>query len=243
MAPHEDMHIVRSFDAELDRLSQTIGRMGGLAESQLASALQALTQRDLELASQVVVGDEVVDSVENNINEQVVRLLALRQPMGEDLRVIMSSLKIASALERVADHAASTAHRVEILNKSAAVPAVKTVGRLGALVLSLLKESLDAYLHRDSDRALKVWQRDQEVDDLYSSLFRELLTYMMEDPRHITPCTHLMFIAKNLERVGDHATNLAEVTWFVVKGSQLKSGRPKSDDTYAIGTGSPDTDA
>lgn len=235
MAPHEEHHTVRSFDTELDRLSQTIGRMGGMAESQLATAIQALVQRDLVLAREVVGGDEQVDSVEDSINEQVVRLLALRQPMGEDLRIIMSSLKIASALERVADHAASTAHRVDILSKSAPVPAIKTVGRLGTLVLDLLKEALDAYMHRDADRAMKVWQRDQEVDDLYSSLFRELLTYMMEDPRHITPCTHLMFIAKNLERVGDHATNLAEVTWFVVNGTPLKTARPKADETYAIG--------
>jgi phosphate transport system protein len=222
-------HTLKAFDEELERLNQTIARMGGLAETQLNAAVQALLQGDEALAAQVVTTDDQVDGAEDDINEQVVRLLALRQPVADDLRLVMSSLRVSAALERIADHASSTAQRVRILNESATVPAVKTVARLGWLVLELLKEALDAFMERDADRALKVWERDEEVDDLYSSLFRELLTYMMEDPRHITPCTHLLFIAKNLERVGDHATNLAESAWFIVKGKPLTSDRPKRD--------------
>jgi phosphate transport system protein len=222
-------HTIKAFDEELERLNQTIARMGGLAETQLNAAVQALLQGDEILAAQVVTTDDQVDGAEDDINEQVVRLLALRQPVADDLRLVMSSLRVAAALERIADHASSTAQRVKILNESVTVPAVKTVARLGWLVLELLKEALDAFIERDADRALKVWERDEEVDDLYSSLFRELLTYMMEDPRHITPCTHLLFIAKNLERVGDHATNLAEAAWFIVNGKPLTSNRPKRD--------------
>jgi phosphate transport system protein len=233
--PIGDPHTVKSFDEELSRLNQTIARMGGLAETQLSTAVQAMLSNDQALADQVMHSDDKVDGAEDNINEQVVRLLALRQPVADDLRLIMSSLKVASALERIADHAASTAFRVGVLSASGPLPAVKTVGRLGWLVIDLLKDSLDAYMTRDADRALQVWQRDEEVDDLYSSLFRELLTYMMEDPRAITACTHLLFIAKNLERVGDHATTLAETVWFIVHGKPLAAGRPKRDlSSYAI---------
>lgn len=226
-------HTVKAFDQELDRLNQTIARMGGMAETQLASSIEAMLNGDVALAQKVVGGDAMVDGAEETVNEQVVRLLALRQPMADDLRVIMSSIKVATALERVADHAASTARRVSVLSQGAQVPAVKSVARLGLLVLDLLKESLDAFMSRDAERAVKVWERDEEVDDLYSSLFRELLTYMMEDPRHITPCTHLMFIAKNLERVGDHSTSLAEITYFIVHGRTLDLDRPKKDTTTA----------
>lgn len=227
--PVGDPHTVKAFDEEIGRLNQTLARMGGLAETQLSTAIQAMLNSDEALAAQVINSDDKIDGAEENINEQVVRLLALRQPVADDLRLIMSSLKVASALERIADHATSTAHRVSILNAAGPIPAVKTVARLGWLVIDLLKDALDAYMTRDPERALRVWQRDEEVDDLYSSLFRELLTYMMEDPRHITPCTHLMFIAKNLERVGDHATTLAETVWFIVHGTPLKDERPKKD--------------
>lgn len=220
-------HTVKAFDSELERLNQTIARMGGLAETQLSAALQAMAEGNVDLAKRVLGGEEQVDGAEETINEQVVRLLALRQPVADDLRVIMSSLKVASALERIADHAASTAHRVGVVAGSNQIPATKSVCRLGWEVLEMLKESLDAFMTRDAERALRVWERDERIDDLYASLFRELLTYMMEDPRHITPCTHLLFIAKNLERVGDHATTLAETTWFIVHGKPLKGSRPK----------------
>lgn len=227
-------HTVKAFDEELNALTQKIARMGGLAETQLSAAIQALMNNDLDLAAQVMEADDKVDDTEDSVNDAVVRLLALRAPVADDLRVIMSSLKISSALERVADHAASIAHRVQVLKDHAAVPAAKTVGRLGWLVVELLKDSLDAYMNRDAERAMRVWERDEEVDALYSSLFRELLTYMMEDPRNITPCSHLLFIAKNLERVGDHATNLAEVTYFIVNGQRLGGERPKKDTTASF---------
>ena len=233
--PIGDPHTVKAFDEELSHLNQTIARMGGLAETQLGTAIQAMLNGDEALADQVINSDDKVDTTEGHINEQVVRLLALRQPVADDLRLIMSSLKVASALERIADHATSTAHRVSALKAAEGLPAVKTVARLGWLVIDLLKDALDAFMTRDADRALRVWERDEEVDDLYSSLFRELLTYMMEDPRNIAPCTHLLFIAKNLERVGDHATALGETVWFIVHGQQLKADRPKKDfSSYAI---------
>jgi len=238
--PSPAPHTIKAFDEELQRLTNTMARMGGLAEAQLSAAIQALLHRDEDLAAQVMTGDTQVDGAEDTINEQVVRLLVLRQPVADDLRLVMSSLRVATSLERIADHAASTAHRVKLLNQMTPVPAVKTVARLGWLVLDLLKEALDSFINRDADQAVKVWERDEDVDDLYSSLFRELLTYMMEDPRYITPSTHLMFIAKNLERVGDHATNLAETTWFIIKGKQLDRERPKRDiSAYMLSPASP----
>lgn len=229
MAQFATPHTVKAFDQELGKLNQTLARMGGLAEAQLSTALQAMVSGDHALIDQVIGGDDQVDEAEEDINEQVVRMIALRQPVADDLRTVMSSMKVATALERISDHATSTAYRVRKLQAGDAGPAVKSVARLGWLVVDMLKEALDTFMARDADRAVKVWQRDSEVDDLYSSLFRELLTYMMEDPRKITPCIHLMFIAKNLERVGDHATNLAETTYFIVHGTQLKEERPKRD--------------
>lgn len=230
-----DPHIVKRFDDELVRLNQTLARMGGLAETQLSGALQAMLTGDVELAGQVIEADAKVDGSEEHVNEQVVRLLALRQPVADDLRIVMSALKVATALERVADHATSTAYRVQRLTEMRSIPAVKTVARLGWLVLDLLKSAVDAYMNHDAEMAVSVWRRDEEVDDLYSSLFRELVTYMMEDPRHISPCSQLMFIAKNLERVGDHATNIGEVTYFIVHGQPLNKERPKRDTSaYAL---------
>lgn len=231
MPPFGTPHTVRAFDAELNALNQKIARMGGLAETQLGNAIQALALGDLGLAAQVVAGDDAVDTTEESVNEMVVRMLALRQPVADDLRLVMSSLKVSGALERMADHAAGIAHRVAILKDHAPPGAVKSVARLGGLVLELLKDSLDAYTNRDTDRAVRVWERDEEVDALYSSLFRELLTYMMEDPRNIAPCSHLLFVAKNLERIGDHATSVAEVTHYIATGQRLGRGRPKGDTT------------
>ncbi|MFA7430906.1 MAG: phosphate signaling complex protein PhoU [Rhodospirillaceae bacterium] len=234
MPPFGTPHTVRAFDAELNTLNQKIARMGGLAETQLSNAVLALTTTNPALANQVIAGDDAVDTTEDSVNELVVRMLALRQPMADDLRVVMSSLKVAGALERVADHAAGIAHRVHILKDQAPVPALKSVGRLGGLVLDLLKDSLDAYANRDTDRAVRVWERDEDVDALYSSLFRELLTYMMEDPRNIAPCSHLLFVAKNLERIGDHATTVAEVTHYIATGQRLGRARPKGDTTTKL---------
>lgn len=227
----EHQHIVRSYDNELQRLLDGVARMAGLAESQLAGAIQAMAERDGELAMRVAGGDDEVDNLDHAINDMTVRLLALRAPVADDLRLALTTLKISSELERVADHAKNAAKRTLVLNQLPPVPSVRAVARMGWLVLELLKEVMDAYLARDADRAEAVWRRDQEVDDLHSSLFRELLTYMMEDARNITPCTHLLFIAKNIERIGDHATNIAELTHFLVRGSSLTGERPKRDTT------------
>ena len=222
-------HTVKSFDEELEKLTNVIVRMGGLAEAQLASAIQAVVKRDSDLASRVVASDPRVDELETEAHSLTVRLLALRQPVAVDLRNIVVALKISSDLERIADYATNVAKRSIVLNQ---VPPVKPVGaipRMGRLVKGLIKDVLDAYVDRDVEKAVDVWHRDEDVDELYNSLFRELITYMMEDPRNITACTHLMFIAKNIERIGDHATNIAENVHFLIKGETLSGRRPKAD--------------
>jgi phosphate transport system protein len=222
-------HTMKSFDAELNKLKDMIARMSGLAEAQLIATLQAMTERDSDQAAQVVADDVKVDALERQASEQVMRLLALRTPLADDLRMAVTGLKLSGELERVADNAASCAKRVMVLNQLPSVAPVRAVTRMGWLAVELLKEVTDAYLSHDAERAMVVWRRDQELDDLYSSLFRELLTYMLEDPRNITACTHLMFLAKNIERIGDHATNIAEMTYFLVTGHPISEQRPKRD--------------
>lgn len=222
-------HIVKSFDQSLEALQQTVVRMGGLAESQLARAMQALSRRDAGLASEVVRDDIEVDQLEQDISNQAIRLLALRQPVANDLREIVAALKVASDLERIGDYAANIAKRCIALTQMPSMRPAGAIPRLARLVQEIIKEVIDAYVHRDAERALDVWRRDEEVDEVYTGLFRELLTYMMEDPRNITPCTHLLFIAKNVERIGDHATNIAEVLHFQVTGQMIVGGRPKGD--------------
>ena len=222
-------HLVKSFDEQLERLNASISEMGGLAEAQLQMALDALSRRDTDLAQRVIAGDARVDQIEKDVANQVVRLLALRQPMAIDLRGIISALKISSDIERIADYAANLAKRSLVL---AQIPPMRSLGgveRLGRLVLTLLKDVFDAFANNDVQKAHSVWLRDEEVDDMYTSLFRELLTYMMEDPRNITPCTHLLFMAKNIERMGDHATNIAELIEFKVTGKEMTEARPKGD--------------
>jgi phosphate transport system protein len=222
-------HIVKSYDDELKKLHDALARMSGLAEVQLRDAMDALDSRDSDLASRVMADDCKVDECEHFINEQTVRLLALRAPVADDLRMVIASLKVAADLERIADHAANAAKRSLVLNQIPPVAPMRSLIRMGKLVQTLLAEVLGAFLSHDAERALSVRSRDQEVDDLYSSLFREILTYMMEDPRTITACSHLMFIAKNIERIGDHATNIAEMTYFRVTGRSLNDQRPKRD--------------
>ena len=165
------------------------------------------------------------------------QILALRQPMANDLRVVISALKISSDIERIGDYGANIAKRALALNQLPPVQPAATIPRMGKLVLGNIKLVLDAYMERDADKALDVWNADEEVDEMYTSLFRELLTYMMEDPRNITPCTHLMFIAKNVERIGDHATNIAEVVHFLVTGETIEAARPKGDtSSFAVVT-------
>ena len=224
-------HIVRSFDEELTRLKSMIARMGGLAEAQIANGIQAVVRRDTELAASVVEADQRIDDLEREVDNQAVRMLALRQPMAGDLRSIVGAIRIASDVERIADYAANVAKRAIALSQMAPVRPVHAVPRMGRYVQEMVKDVLDAYANRDVDKAIAVWNRDEELDEMYSSLFRELLTYMMEDPRNITASTHLLFIAKNLERIGDHATNIAEQIHFLVRGTPLDAARPKGDAT------------
>jgi phosphate transport system protein len=222
-------HLAKSFEEELKRLHTMISRMGGLAEAQLADAIRAVTDRDSDLAAEVVKGDPQVDDLEREIDDLALRILALRQPMAVDLRAILSALKISAELERIADYAANVAKRSIALNQVAPIRPVSAIPRMGQVVKEMIKDVLDAYVHADLDKAVRVWSRDEELDEMYSSLFRELLTYMMEDPRNITASTHLLFIAKNIERIGDHATNIAETVYFLVKGVPLRETRPKGD--------------
>lgn len=224
-------HTVKAFDQELNGLVALITRMGGLAEANLASAIEAVVRRDSDLAAKTLEADPRIDGLEREVDEMVVRILALRQPVASDLRLLVSALRIATDIERIGDYAANVAKRAIALNQAAPVKAVRALPRIGSVVLEMIKDVLDAYVTRDAAKARTVWNRDEEVDDMYTSLFRELLTYMMEDPRSITVCTHLLFIAKNLERIGDHATNIAELVHYTVEGRSIDEDRPKSDQT------------
>jgi phosphate transport system protein len=224
-------HIVKSFDDELKALNETILRMGGLAEAQLADAIASIVQRDPELAGETMREDIKIDTLETEVDQMAVRLLALRQPMAKDLRSILAALKISGAIERIGDYAANVAKRAIVLAEARPMRPVNGIPRMARLAQRMIKDVLDAYTEGDAEKAKAVWLRDAEVDDLYNSLFREVLTYMMEDPRNITPCTHLLFIAKNIERIGDHTTNMAEIIYFMVVGKPLLETRPKGGDS------------
>ena len=234
-------HIVSAYDEELRRLNQLIAEMGGLAEAQLSAAVQALARRDTALATSVVEQDVRIDNLELEVDQFAVRLLALRQPMAVDLRNIVGAIRIAGDIERIADYAANVAKRSLALNQLPAVAPARSISRMSQPVEAMIKDVLDAYMHRDVEKAIEVWRRDGEVDDIYNGIFRELLTYMMEDPRNIGACTHLLFIAKNIERIGDHVTNIAEALFFLVKGQRLAEARPKGDETSSFAVvGSPE---
>ena len=223
-------HIVKSYEEELNHLTAEVARMGGLAEAMVADAITAVTRRDVALAEAVVARDERLDVMEADIEKKVIRLIALRQPMANDLRRTISAMKIAGNLERVGDMAKSIAKRLLVVVESEPMtPLNRSIQRMGKLVGQRLKEVLDAYTAGDIDRAVAVWSRDNEVDEHYNSLFRELLTYMMGDPRTISPCAHLLFVAKNLERIGDHATNIAEIIHYDITGETMASERPKTE--------------
>jgi phosphate transport system protein len=223
-------HIVKSYEDELNTLTAELTRMGGLTEAQVADAIAAVTRRNQELATAVVSRDDKLDVAEGEIERKAIRLIALRQPMANDLRKTVAAMKIAGNLERCGDLAKNIAKRtLVIIESDPMTPLTRSLERLGKLVLTRLKSVLDAYSRSDLDGALAVWSQDDEVDEHYNSLFRELLTYMMGDPRTITACAHMLFVAKNLERIGDHATNIAEIVHYEITGEEMISARPKTD--------------
>lgn len=227
-------HIVSSYDQELSRLTSDLLRMGGMAESQLVLAVEAFSRRDDALGAEVIANDAPIDKLEHEIEAQATRLLALRQPVASDLRMIVGAIKLAAEIERLGDYAKNVAKRSRALGAVEPLRPGSVVPRMGGLVSRMIKDVLDAFARRDGKLALDVWRRDGEVDEMYNSIFRELLTYMMEDARRITPCTHLLFIAKNLERMGDHTTNMAEMVYYIVEGERLEEARPKSDITATL---------
>jgi phosphate transport system protein len=226
-------HTVKSFDQEIDELRSLIGQMGGLAEAQVNDAIDALLRRDAEAAELVVGRDRELDQMETEAERQAVTIIALRSPMADDLREIVAALKISAIIERIGDYAKNIAKRVPVLTQAAPVGPSVIIPEMARVASSMIRDALDAYVDRDPELALMVMQRDRQVDDFYNSLFRSLLTYMMENPHHITPSAHLLFIAKNLERVGDHSTNIAEMVHFSVTGEHLAE-RPKTDLTATI---------
>ncbi len=227
-------HIVSAYDEELAALDNELARMGGLAEQQLAQAIDAMSRADHELAEEVIRADKEMDRLEREVEERAVLLIARRQPMARDLREVVVAIKTSSDLERIGDLAKNIAKRVKVLSGDRPIKIIGGLGRMARLVLEQLKNVLDAHARRDADKALEVWLSDEQIDAMYNSLFRELLTYMMEDPRNIGICTHLLFAAKNMERMGDHATNIAENVYFLVHGVSLADERPKLDVTTAI---------
>jgi phosphate transport system protein len=224
-------HIVKAFTEQLESLSNSVAQMGGLAEAQLANAIESIAKRDGKLAEAAIGSDERVDRIQQTIEDLALKLLALRQPMAVDLRATLAAIKIANELERVGDLAKNIGKRALVLNREPPIRLTQSLARMGRQSLAQLKMVLDAYSDRDAEAARNVWRHDEEIDELYNSLFRELLTYMMEDPRTIGLCTHLLFIAKNIERVGDHATNIAETVYHMVTGTFMRVDRPKADIT------------
>ena len=227
--PHD--HLVKSYDEEMSRLTGEIAAMGELAARQLEAAMDALGKRDSKAAQRVADNDDEIDNRERQISGDVLRLLALRQPMARDLREVLAALRIASDIERIGDYATNVARRSMTLNLSAPVPLVGSLAPMARMACRLVRDAMHAYTAQDAELAYAVWERDADLDALYTTLFRELLTYMMEDQRSITACTHLLFIAKNIERIGDHATNIAENIWFVVRGETLNEPRTRRDET------------
>ncbi|OCX61620.1 phosphate transport system regulatory protein PhoU [Thioclava sp. SK-1] len=222
-------HISSAFDRDLEAVQALVVKMGGMIEAQILDSARALETRDGDLAAVVRRQDKAIDALEEQINEEAARLIALRAPVSRDLRMALSVIKIAASLERVGDYAKNIAKRTEVLLD---VPDVngspKAIRRMAQAVEAMLKDALDAYIQRDASLATDVRDRDIEVDQMYNALFREFLTYMMEDPRNITACMHLHFIAKNIERMGDHATSIAEQVIYLVTGDLPEEARPKS---------------
>lgn len=226
-------HTVKSFDEDIAQLRAVITRMGGLCETQIAESVDALMSRNSEAAQTIIENDKRLDALEAEAEALAVRIIALRAPLADDLREIVSALKIASVLERIGDYAKNIAKRSAVIAQSQPVGPAVIIPEMARLVVEIISDTLDAFVDRDPVKALALLQRDQQVDEYYNSLFRALLTFMMENPHYITPSTHLLFVAKNLERIGDHATSVAEMVYYSVTG-QRPAERPKNDFTSTV---------
>ncbi|MDD9722720.1 phosphate signaling complex protein PhoU [Sulfitobacter sp. PR48] len=234
----QDQHIASAFDRDLEAVQAQIMKMGGLVEDAIRNGALSLESRDEELAEKVRAGDKVIDNLEIMINESAARVIALRAPTAIDLRLILSVIKISANLERIGDYANNMAKRTGVLSQIAPVnDSAGAIRRMARTVEAMLKDALDAYIQRDAELAADIIERDQEVDQMYNALFREFLTFMMEDPRNITACMHLHFIAKNVERMGDLVTSIAEQVIYLVTGQHPDEDRPKADHT-SMPTGS-----
>jgi phosphate transport system protein len=228
-------HTVKAFDQDLDQLRATISEMGGLAEAAITEAMQALVHRDDEAAQRIVERDKKIDQLESEVERAAVQLIALRAPMADDLREVVAALKIAGVVERIGDYAKNIAKRVHTLEDSKIEP-LSLLPEMARIAGEMVHNVLDAFAARDAEKAAAVCERDRAVDDFYNSIFRTLLTFMMENPHNITPATHLLFVAKNLERIGDHATNVAEMVYFAATGQHL-ADREKGGDPSGVGPG------
>ena len=225
-------HIASAFDRDLEAIQAILMKMGGLVEAAILDGAKSLETRDLELAEAVRKGDKAIDALEEQVNEEATRVIALRAPTARDLRTVMTVIKISANLERVGDYAKNMAKRTTVLAEGPpAGSSGVSIRRMAREVQLMLKDALDAYIQRDAALATEVILRDEDVDQLYNALFRELLTHMMEDPRSITPCMHLHFVAKNVERMGDHVTNIAEQVVYLVTGEMPDDTRTKADET------------
>jgi len=225
-------HTAKAFDTDLQEITRKVAEMGGMVERQISDAVQALVDRDLEMGERVIALDGTIDTMQRDIEEKAILTIARRQPMAVDLREIVGAMRVCNDLERIGDHAKHIGKRVVALDGDFyPQKLIRGVEHMAELVSALLKQVLDAYGARDLQSAMAVWKGDEEVDAMCTSLFRELLTYMMEDPRNITFCMHLMFCAKDIERMGDHATNIAETIYYMVEGRPIADQRPKGDTT------------
>lgn len=231
-------HILSAFDRDLEAIQAQIMKMGGLVEAAILDAATSLETRDTELAERVRASDKLIDALEERINQDAARVLALRAPAATDLRTVLSVMKISANLERIGDYAKNLAKRNSVLVQMPPVgDSGGAVRRMARAVNEMLKDALDAYIQRDAEKAADVRQRDRDIDQMYNALFREFLTFMMEDPRNITACMHLHFIAKNIERMGDHVTAIAEQVIYLVTGRMPEENRPKGDETSLVNPG------
>ncbi len=227
------LHTVRAFDAEIRQLRDMIKRMGALAETQTESAIRALLEQDRELAAEIVARDDELDRMEAEAEQLAIAIIALRSPLADDLREIVAALKISSIIERIGDYAKNVAKRVPTLAETASIKPIAILPEMAKAASTMLRDALQSYVEHDAELAQSVIEQDQHVDDFYNLLFRSLLTYMMENPHHISASAHLLFIAKNLERVGDHTTNIAEMVYYSVTGRRPED-RPKTDRTSTM---------